>query len=204
VTYPHGMCSLFNQSLIVSQHAALVNGAQSVGCPENLYADPAECRRKIQNEGAPPVMCYYEPAKSVTSGANIIANQQRDFATAVSQAAVIVIIGTQVAPQDTHIWDPIAKASAKVVFCGGSQGTQGYRAWQQQHRQSKAEVDVVLAGYWDAEFETIQQHAKGKPVSNAPCMHLSLHGSNFDCRPCKHRSVEDFRIGVDSLPDLCP
>ncbi len=151
--FPHGCCNLFNVS--VHGDAGSVTFGQNVQTTGDVRAidDPIEHRNRIHSDAFPPVMSYFEPQKHTTSGADFINCQRRRWAEVSVSASKIIILGVGVRSHDSHIWDPIAKSPAQVIYCGGQKGADEFCSWASDVR-SEAD-DKILKGFFCDEYENL-------------------------------------------------
>jgi hypothetical protein len=70
----------------------------------------------------------------------------------VLSAQLIIIIGIQVRDHDEHLWIPLAKTNAKLVYCSGN-GAKIFEKWRNKLRIKKK--DHILSGYFFEHFEEI-------------------------------------------------
>jgi len=104
----------------------------------------------------PPVMSYFEPSKRTTSGANFIESQRKRFAELVEGAEKIAIIGLRVREHDKHIWEPLSKTSAKIIYCAGNSAGDEFKKWSNKNREKKTDF-LVLNSYFNEGFEEIMK-----------------------------------------------
>jgi hypothetical protein len=112
---PHGCCHLFCESVkadssAVSFNARCITTRGSVVAISSL----SEFQRRIDTDAFPPVMSYFEPEKTTTSGVNFIERQRSRFSETTSNAVIIIIIGVKVRPNENHIWGPTGKDICKT------------------------------------------------------------------------------------------
>ena len=98
-------------------------------------------------------MSYVDAAKDTTSGVNFIEAQHKRFEELVTQAEVVAIVGVQVRPHDAHIWEPLGKTDAEVVYCSGRSASPTFKKWAKNSRTGKSNQD--LSAYFDQGFEEI-------------------------------------------------
>lgn len=86
-----------------------------------------------------PIMCHYEPEKFPQNGDNLIKIQQNRFRWFCENVQeVIVIIGVYPNFADTHIWDPLAKTKAKIVFINpNSKDNEKFEKWANDNEKIK-------------------------------------------------------------------
>lgn len=154
VCLPHGSCNIFCDGASTNLLGAEIPGV-GVTTTGLVYAinDETEYKYKLDHDSFPPVMSYFEPNKSVTSGVNFIDDQKKRWCHLCSSANEIYIIGVMPRSSDSHIWDPLKNTSAKIIYCGGVEGGVKYQAWSSIRNGSAG--DMVLNGYFEEEFEKI-------------------------------------------------
>jgi hypothetical protein len=156
---PHGCCHIFCESVRgTSSMVSFAGPMVKTNGPVKVIPNPAEFQSRIQNDAFPPVMSYFEPEKQTTSGASFINNQRHHFSELVSEASTIGIVGVRVRPNDTHIWDPLDKTSARLVYCAGKRGGQEFDIWSQQKRPDKQ--NLTLYGYFADCFDDFCEELK--------------------------------------------
>lgn len=149
---PHGCCDLFCESAFGFTEAVSLNGtAVTTNGPIKVILDPYEFHSRIQNDAFPPVMSYFEPEKKTTSGLSFIENQRSRFMEIVSQASIVGIVGVKVRIEDNHIWEPLAKTSARLIYCSGERSGQEFHDWCNQNRPDNQ--DVILDGIFSECFD---------------------------------------------------
>lgn len=89
-------------------------------------------------------MSFYAPSKTVAYGLNLIKEHYQTLLTTIYEADQIVIIGVTVNPSDDHIWGPLARTQAKLVYFG--RDLAGFREWSAGVNAKSA---VLIDGYFD-------------------------------------------------------
>lgn len=154
ICLPHGCCHLFCESIRGSSSMVSFAGPMvTTNGPVKVISDPIEFQSRIQNDAFPPVMSYFEPEKKTTSGANFIENQRNRYSELISGASIVGLVGVRVRPNDKHIWDPLAKTSARLVYCSGRKGKKEFDVWSKQNRQD--DQDISLDGYFADCFDQL-------------------------------------------------
>lgn len=154
VCMPHGCCHLFCESVTgkasgVSFDPSAVTTAGRVVA----VANRREFWDRIRKDAFPPVMSYFEPSKRTTSGVNFINAERERFAELVSGAEVIGIVGLRVRAHDVHIWEPLAHASARLVYCAGSRSGREFADWGNEKRPGNQ--DTIIPHYFADGFEQL-------------------------------------------------
>jgi hypothetical protein len=154
ICFPHGCCHLFCDSVTGAASAVSFAGmnVQTNGSIRAI-SDPREYQSRITQDAFPPVMSYFEPSKRTSSGANFIASQRQRYRDLVDFAETVVVVGIRVRPQDLHVWEPLAKTGARVVYCSGKTAGLEFTSWEQNRRLSKQ--NTVLGGYFKDEIKVI-------------------------------------------------
>ena len=158
VCYPHGCCNLFYRSERINFksgpidfkiiknteffHSATISGSD-VYFSNNLN----EFQEKIMKTSFPPIMSYVVPTKSTNVGKEFLKLQQEKFKLIIEEASKIGIVGLRIRPYDKHIWNPLAKTNAKIIYCSGTTSTIEYKKWASLNRKSWKE-DVILNFNW--------------------------------------------------------
>jgi hypothetical protein len=152
--FPHGCCHLFcDFGYASSNHVSISGTGASFDGPVKPIFNPRQFHQHIQDDAVPPVMSYFEPQKRTSAGVSFIANQRSRCSQLISQAETIIAVGIRVRPNDSHIWTPISRSNARVVYCGGTKSGAEYREWAIGARPGKS--DKILNGYFADEFETL-------------------------------------------------
>ncbi|OGF30580.1 hypothetical protein A2533_04200 [Candidatus Falkowbacteria bacterium RIFOXYD2_FULL_35_9] len=154
---PHGACNLFCESVKGLASAVSFAGlnVQTNG-PIIGIRDANTFQQRIQNDAFPPVMSYFEPSKRTTSGANFIESQRKRFAELVEGAEKIAIIGLRVREHDKHIWEPLSKTNAKIIYCAGNSAGDEFKKWSNKNREIKTDL-LVLNSYFNEGFEELMK-----------------------------------------------
>lgn len=154
---PHGCCHLFCDGARMSSSGVSFSGVGvTIDGPVTVVDDPGQFSARIAGDAVPPVMSYFEPRKTTTAGASFIRGQRARWAELVKLADVIAIVGVQVRPDDDHIWKPIEKSTARLVYCAGPSAGKVFQAWSASVREQAD--DAVFAGYFADEFEPLCRH----------------------------------------------
>lgn len=151
---PHGACHIFCQGIRASASGVSFSGVGVVfDGPVSVIAEPSAHRNEIESNAVPPVMSYFQPNKETSAGRNFITNQRNRFAQLVTEAKKIVIVGMKLRTHDTHIWEPIKKAGAEILYCSGKTAGVEYQIWSANNRQGKN--DTILNGHFSNHFAEI-------------------------------------------------
>jgi hypothetical protein len=148
---PHGTCNFFC-SAIRASGIAFSGVTFDEGAPECII-DPFQFRQRLISDSIPPIMSYFEPQKSNCSGNNFIVKMRKRYEELVLQSTKIAIIGLKVRVFDGHIWNPLSRTNAEIIYCSGRQAGTEFLNWCAQNRVGKA--NKVLEGYFDECFDPI-------------------------------------------------
>lgn len=154
VCLPHGSCHLFCEGVQASPTGVSFSGV-GVTFDGQVVAvsNSSQYQRRINGNSVPPVMSYFEPNKSTSSGTSFIKRQRDRWHTLADRAETIVIVGVKVRPRDAHIWSAIASSNARVVFCAGQSAGDEFHQWALAERPDKQ--NEILYGYFEDKFDEI-------------------------------------------------
>jgi hypothetical protein len=130
----------------------------SIDGPVIAIGDPMQFSARLLGNAVPPAMSYFEPKKSTSAGTSFIQNQRARWTELAAAAKTVVVVGVQVRPGDDHIWGPLERTKATLVYCSGRTAAKGFRKWSDACR--KRSPNIVLDGYFAEEFEAICRHAQ--------------------------------------------
>ena len=154
---PHGCCHLFcDGARGISGAVSFAGAAVQTDGPISVLADPCQFQTRVNGDAFPPVMSYFEPSKQTTAGASFIRSQRARFEAIVGAAGAIAIVGVRVRPGDAHIWAPLAKTHAPILYCAGKDAATEYQAWHDSQRAHAS--DVVLTEYFEPSLDAICAH----------------------------------------------
>jgi CBS domain-containing protein len=153
VCLPHGCCHLFGEPVGGSASTISSNG-RAVGTkgPVRAVFEPDEFRARICYGAFPPVMNYFNRGKRNTSEVNFMVAQRSRFKEAVLNCSRIAIIGLKVRPRDRHIWGPLARTSASLIYCSRETAAEKFKKWAKKWRSG---TDEVFDGDFDKHFDDI-------------------------------------------------
>ena len=151
---PHGCCHIFCESVRGTSGAVSMSGVGvSTNGPVTVIANPSEFQTRITSDAFPPVMSYFEPKKRTTSGASFIRSQRARWTSLVSEVLIIALVGIRVRPSDVHIWNPLAQAEGKLVYCSGTRAAQEFEVWKRKFRSDSD--DIIIRNYLAESFGQI-------------------------------------------------
>lgn len=151
---PHGCCHIFCESVRAGAPGVSISGVGvTTDGPVKVITNPQEFQTRINGDAFPPVMSYFQPDKGTTSGRSFIINQRKRWEELALGAKVIGIIGVRVRPSDAHIWEPIKKSKARIVYCAGKEGGQEYYQWKSEVRPHSE--DRIILEYFRESFDAL-------------------------------------------------
>jgi len=150
---PHGSCNLFDADVkspgnMVFDYRCL----KTLGRNIKMIRDYNEFKIEISNK-IPPVMCYYQPIKSVNAGKEFIEEQKKRFKKRTQEADIICIVGIKVNQNDKDIWGPLAKAKGRLFYCSGAKAAEEFEGWKRNNR--KGRKDKIIFKKFDDGFKEI-------------------------------------------------
>ena len=145
LTLPHGSSTLYCSSLKATGNIAFQGRIASSG-KVKVFRDLQEFYSEKQSNRFPPVMSYFEPNKFTPSGASFIKKQRELFLDHVINSEGIVIIGVNVHPIDVHIWEPLLRTKAKIMYIGGQLGKTSFEQWATDNSRKGC---IILDKYFD-------------------------------------------------------
>lgn len=98
------------------------------------------CRQEMAGEGVAPAMAMFEPRKRIRSCPSFVKPQLEAWGEVASRVSRIYVCGVRVREEDTHIWDVLAKSSARLTYFGFSeQDRKEFFGWRDRHGRAEAE-----------------------------------------------------------------
>ncbi len=152
---PHGCCHIFSSVGRGNSTAVRFAGPNvklALGKPE-IICDPVTFRNRIEGDAFPPAMCYFEPTKRTSTGWELIEAQQQRLADIIEGATSVAVIGIRIRLCDKHIWGPLERTVAEVLYCAGKDAAIEYEKWAVDARRTKK--NVIFHGYFREEFDRI-------------------------------------------------
>jgi hypothetical protein len=156
ICFPHGCCHLFCDSVFATANGVTFSGASvQTNGQVSPIAEPNLFFQRITANGFPPVMCYFNPEKEITSGANFILAQKSRMKDLIAEAKRILIIGVRIREHDKHIWGYLQETNAQIIYCAPS--ASDFHIWQNKHNRPK---DIALESTFTDFFEEICNYLK--------------------------------------------
>ncbi|MBS1521302.1 MAG: hypothetical protein JST50_09910 [Bacteroidetes bacterium] len=151
---PHGCCHLFCDA--VRGQAGAINFAGmdvQINGEVRIISDAQEFQQRVLNDAFPPVMCYFEPQKRATAGNNFLVDQRERLRQLTQSVERIIVIGVKIREHDAHIWDHIADAPGRFIYCSGSGERAVFDAWVQARRAGKN--NSFIDGFWSNRYAEV-------------------------------------------------
>ncbi len=152
---PHGCSNLFLMDIDIPPGLLETTCVDDVFDSSDIKAirDREEFRSELRSRALPPIMACFNPKKDAPVGKLFLEAQKERFKQMVRSAELIVIVGIQVREHDDHIWTPLERTSAKIIYCSGENGAKLFKKWRDKSRAEKK--DLILPGYFADHFEEI-------------------------------------------------
>jgi hypothetical protein len=135
VCLPHGNASLCCSGISATAGASFTGGV-STGGNVRVFRDRTDFVSERDTNVFPPVMSYYEPTKFTVSCENFIQDQRAQFEQEVLAADKVVIVGARVHAADRHIWGPLARTKANLLYLSGAKNAPTFAAWSSSQNRS--------------------------------------------------------------------
>ena len=157
VLLPHGCCKIFidEKNVYIDPNQYMEGLSVKINGPIVMAENNSDFHYKINNNKVPPVMCYYEQLKRVTSGEGFIEDQKNRFAEKILEADFICIIGVKVNQNDEHIWGPLAETKGSLLYCSGEKSGKEFKEWKRENRNNRN--DKIIKKYFEEGFQEICQ-----------------------------------------------
>lgn len=154
ICLPHGCCHLWIDGFRGSPGGVRFDPSLDViNGPVCAYGTLTNFQDQIRNNLLSPVMSCFDTNKTTPNAKQFIQNQRDRFAELIDAADLVVIIGVRVRDHDKHLWEPLSKATGKLLYCAGKKGAEEFEGWRKSHRSHTN--DIVLPGYFDYHFKDI-------------------------------------------------
>jgi len=128
VCLPHGNSCLCCEGVSATRGVSFTGGV-STGGRVRVFKNLADFRAEKSKNVFPPVISYYEPNKFTVSCSNFIQGERTRFEQAILSAEKIAVVGVKVHPVDRHIWQPLAKTKAHILYLSGSSAANDFSTW---------------------------------------------------------------------------
>ncbi len=155
ICLPHGCCNLFLKDIDIPPGCVSFDYTSDQFDSDRISVIRTydDFRNELQSRALPPIMACFNPKKTLAVGRKFLEIQKMRFEKMVQSAGLIVIVGVQVREHDDHIWSPLARTNAKLVYCSGTEGMGIFKAWSSKFRVEKN--DRILESYFADHFEEI-------------------------------------------------
>jgi hypothetical protein len=147
----HGSCNFIPDGVEVHPAVQWSSGVQ--WDPPLRVTTPTAAKRWLQATSLYAAMCLYTVDKPAEIGASMIGILQSEWATTVTEAEAVVVVGTRPHDQDRHLWAPLARARGDLYFCGAHQS---FYAWIKRTRRAKRRSHFIGSTF-DSAIPTIAE-----------------------------------------------
>lgn len=146
----HGACNLLPVGIAATRGVSFTSG---VGFGTTIR--PAKDLNEILefclgDNSLPPVMCLFMPGKPIQVSAGSISGVQAAWREKVMTADRVAVVGVFPNVEDTHVWDTLANIQGELIYVGGADP---FEKWRAQYRPDKPAK--LLAERFDAAFEPL-------------------------------------------------
>jgi hypothetical protein len=145
VCLPHGNSCICCSDISATRGVSFTGGV-STGGTVRVFRDIPDFMSERASNVFPPVMSYYEPNKFTVSCANFINDQRSQFEQAVLSADKVALVGVRVHVVDRHIWEPLGKTKAKLLYLSGASAAGDFSRWCSSKGRSG---DIAVPKYFD-------------------------------------------------------
>ena len=133
--------------------ASLSPGAADIQAPVRPLPPDEAYERCRLDDSLSPAMSMYAKGKHVRSCPDFVREQQSLFDYACDRATTIHVIGVKVVPEDDHIWEPIAKSSARLVYFGSPADADLFNRWRFRSKRKNA---LFVDAYFDKALDWLK------------------------------------------------
>ena len=131
----HGSANWFSKDIEASEGVTFTKGVTFEGGLKAHLDTNEVIEKSIVNQGLYPSMCLFMRGKPIQIAPSIIMDQQKKWSETVAAAKTMTCIGINPLPEDSHIWEPIARTKAKLYFIGNKTA---FNDWAQEFRGKNA------------------------------------------------------------------
>jgi hypothetical protein len=159
ICYPHGACQFFFPQTWFAGEGDIVFGdtasiQANVGTKHLLKRTniPKACElRQI------PLICRYHPTKRASVNNYFITTQKERSQELIANATIVTIVGVQCFYQtDTHLWEPLAKTHARIVYVEpGLSGQEQFKTWALGCGKQEGQDFIIIPKTFKDSFDTI-------------------------------------------------
>ena len=142
---------------------AIYPGTQLAGDPLNIDENINRIEIKAFSSGTefknrkedlfPPIMCYIEPMKRIKVGKKFIQAEQQKWKDWVNSSEAIVVIGVNITLDDKHIWDPLCKTKAPILYVSGEGSRENFHKWREHCQRSNPKDEATDKKWIDSQSE---------------------------------------------------
>ncbi|MBW1613551.1 MAG: hypothetical protein JRJ57_06145 [Deltaproteobacteria bacterium] len=145
----HGSANWFSKDIEAGAGVTFTKGVTFEGGLKAFLDTNEVIGKCIVNQGLYPSMCLFMKGKPVQIAPSIIMEQQKKWSDTVASARTVSCIGVNPLPEDSHIWEPIARTKAKLYFIGDKKA---FDAWVQEFREGEC---IFIEPYFNTGFNKL-------------------------------------------------
>ncbi len=145
----HGSTNWFSKNIEASDGVTFTKGVTFEGGLKAFLDTNEVIEKCIVNQGLYPSMCLFMKGKPIQIAPRIIMEQQKKWSEAISLAKTVTCIGINPLPEDSHIWEPIARTKAKLYFIGNKEA---FDTWVQEFRAGEG---IFIESYFNTGFNKL-------------------------------------------------
>ena len=134
---PHGSCN-FWPDMGGNIFAGMTFGTGAgpyIKGPIDAISRDETLHRCATDDSFAPAIAMYMPGKEVKISPDFVMEQQRMWASEVEKAFRICIVGTQINPEDSHIWTPLSETTADIHYFGLEDDREHFGEWKEKIRK---------------------------------------------------------------------
>lgn len=123
----HGSCNMFSHGLQAGPGITYGTGISWEGGVQAFLDVNRVVQHCLTETALAPVMSLYMRGKLLNVSPSSIHQLREAWSQKVAQSAMVVCIGVRPIEDDSHIWEPIAKAESPLLFVGNHESLMGWR-----------------------------------------------------------------------------
>lgn len=152
----HGSCNMFAHGVTAGPGVSYGTGVTWEGGIQAFLDSNRVVEHCLVESGLAPVMCLYMRGKPLNVSPSVIRQLQGMWETKIRNAAAVVCIGVRPLIEDAHIWEPLAAATAPLLFVGDEASL---RSWSAGRRKSPTEyLGSTFRNAYPLILERVMEH----------------------------------------------
>lgn len=128
---PHGSLNFWPDIPFENFRNIKISGPNSIAisAPVRPLDRQSSILRCQEDDSFSPAISMYAKGKRVPVCPEFVSQQQAMFEQACRRASRILLVGVRVMPEDQHVWRPLEKSAAEIVYFGSNQDEVELREW---------------------------------------------------------------------------